>query len=320
MIIVFAGAGASKAVNPHRYPTTVEFFERLPEQVKSNKLFQLALEYLGKQVEGPLDIEHVLWLIKDLREFTSKAFDATSVVGWFLQSNRLAQLTPGSYNLEPLQPVVHDVTARIDSLWSSINALVYDLYGEPPKPDELEGNWVPLLTGLMEKSNLVELVTTNYDIVIEEAITITNAPVVTGRTTAIQPTLDKRKWDPRDPTVEAVALFGRLTKLHGSVDWVKANDRIYVGTPLFQGRHERHAIIYPGFKGVPEDPFFQQLHRYFQERLSQADTALFIGYAFRDEYINNLLQELPPSCKILVLNPIEPPSLPFAAGRYKAHP
>jgi hypothetical protein len=192
MIIVFAGAGASKAVNPDRYPTTVEFYERLPEEVKSNSLFKMAVEYLAKQVKssGPIDIEHVLWLIKDLREFTSKAFDARSVVGWFLQDNRLATLAAGGHNVQPLQPVVKDVTAKIDFLSSSINALVYDLYGEPPSEDELEGNWLPLLGGLMEKGSPLELVTTNYDIVIEEAISITNAPVVTGRTTGNQPTLD----------------------------------------------------------------------------------------------------------------------------------
>ena len=31
-ILIFAGAGASKAVSPDDYPTTVEFFKRLPKK------------------------------------------------------------------------------------------------------------------------------------------------------------------------------------------------------------------------------------------------------------------------------------------------
>ena len=34
MILVFAGAGASYAINPNKYPTTIEFFSRLDESIK----------------------------------------------------------------------------------------------------------------------------------------------------------------------------------------------------------------------------------------------------------------------------------------------
>lgn len=319
MILVFAGAGASKAVNSNRYPTTVEFVSLLPVRVTSDKLFEAAVDYLRQQskASAPLDIEQILWLIRELREFTSKASDATSIIGWFIQENRLGKIV-GGQDVHPLQYTAQGATAKIDSLSSEINTLVYDLYGEPPSEDELDGNWRPLLLGLMERGHPLEIVTTNYDIVIEEAITLVNAPVVTGRITANQPTLDQRKWDSRNSTTEDASLYGRLTKLHGSVDWVRGKDRIYVGTPLFQGAHERHAIIYPGFKGQPQDPFFQVLHRYFQERLPQAKIALFIGYAFRDEYINSILKsELPATCKIVILNPAKKLStVPFESKRF----
>ena len=45
MILVFAGAGASKAVGPENYPTTLEFFERLPEQIRKDPLFLHILSY-----------------------------------------------------------------------------------------------------------------------------------------------------------------------------------------------------------------------------------------------------------------------------------
>src|SRR5947208_1057565 len=48
MILVLAGAGASKAVDPKQYPSTVEFFESLPQDVQQEKVFKLAVEYLKK--------------------------------------------------------------------------------------------------------------------------------------------------------------------------------------------------------------------------------------------------------------------------------
>ncbi len=319
MIVVFAGAGASKAVEPERYPTTIEFFERLPSEVTADDIFQHAVAFLKEKHPNvvQLDIEQVLWLAAELRDFTSRASDTASVPGWFIEGNRLSTIAKRGDNVTPLHAVASAATRRVDGLVSRINALVYDLYGEPPSKPELEKNWIPLLKELPSFGQTLELVTTNYDIVLEEAIVSAKAPVLTGRTTGNQPTLDLTMWDLRGLNAESFSAYGRLTKLHGSVDWARGRDRIFVGTPLFQGRHERHAIIYPGFKGTPTDPLFQQLHRYFQERVSQAEVLIFIGYAFRDEYINNVLErEVRRQSHVIVVNPSERlPGLPFPESR-----
>ena len=39
MILVFVGAGGSAAVDPEQYPTTLRFFEKLPEEIQKNELF-----------------------------------------------------------------------------------------------------------------------------------------------------------------------------------------------------------------------------------------------------------------------------------------
>jgi len=46
MILVFAGAGASSAVDHDKYPTTVEFFKRLPSEIKNDKLFSEIEKFL----------------------------------------------------------------------------------------------------------------------------------------------------------------------------------------------------------------------------------------------------------------------------------
>lgn len=320
MIIIFAGAGASKAVRPDQYPTTVEFFQKLPEEIKGDTLFKFAVQYLeqSKRDDSQLDIEQVLWLTRDLRDFTSRAADTKSIAGWFLQKERLTSVSGTNDNIRHLQSIGAAATQKIDGLSSRVNALVYDLYGDTPKKEDLQNNWVPLIEGLAAVASPLELVTTNYDIVIEEAIQICKAPVLTGRISGNQPTLDPTLWDLRGLSLEQFASHGRLTKLHGSVDWVRGKNRIHVGTPLFQGKHERHAIIYPGFKGRPTDPLFERLHQYFQARLAEADIVVFVGYAFRDEYINAILErDVSREARIFVLNPVERlPTIPFAESRF----
>lgn len=305
MILIFAGAGASKAVGPDKYPTTVEFFQRLPDDVSSDKLFQLAVEYIHQSSKSKTtDIEQVLWTLKDLKEFTSKICDKKSVPGWFIQGNRLSAVSGTGQDLQSLLNTASPANQIVDRMVSKISQVVYDLYADVPDESDLEANWLPLLKRLMELKEPIEIVTTNYDLVIEEAISITNAPVRTGRSQKTLPILETQLWDVTDPSSPASS-FGLLTKLHGSVDWVRGrNNRIHVGTPTYQGDHKRHAIIYPGFKGEPTDDLFKQLHLYFQAALSRAVVVVFIGYAFRDEYINTLLsRQLSHEASLIILNP-----------------
>jgi hypothetical protein len=68
-VVVFAGAGASKAVDADSYPTTVDFFSGLPKSVTSNRLFTNLVEFLKQEDSGRiLDIELVLWALHQLRD------------------------------------------------------------------------------------------------------------------------------------------------------------------------------------------------------------------------------------------------------------
>lgn len=320
MFMIFAGAGASKAVRPQQYPTTVEFFDLLPVAVTDNKLFKFAVDFVKstQKAEQSLDIEQVLWLIHELREFSQKVHDKRSVVGWFVRGNRLASIADSNEQISQLANVASGALASIDALTSRINALVYEFYSDVPSEEDLKPNWISLLRKFKQLAVPIEIVTTNYDIVIEEAIRLCDVPVLSGRTIGNQPILDSTMWDVKGLSTEQFLSFGRLTKLHGSVDWVRGKSgRIHVGTPTFQGMHERHAIIYPGFKGPPLDNLFQSMHRYFQARIADAEVIIFIGYAFRDEYINAILErDLNRESRIYVLNPADRlHSIPFAESR-----
>jgi hypothetical protein len=140
-------------------------------------------------------------------------------------------------------------------------------------------------------------------------------PVNTGRRTGVYSEIDDAVWIQSDSVSSPTR--GLLTKLHGSVDWSRVGDQVYFGTPKYQGRHEDQVIIYPGFKGTPDKKPFTLFHEHFSRSVERADVAVFIGFAFRDQYINQVLRDrLRPNAAIVVVNPAETlPSVPFDAAR-----
>jgi hypothetical protein len=323
-IVVFAGAGASKAVNASGYPTTVEFFQRLPRDISEHTIFGLATEYLHTRSEkrGAIDIEEILWALQELDAFLGAVTDTNSVPGWFLRSDRLFRVLGVSANNGSLLDHTPEVRKIVTTIVSKINALVYDFYSRMPEQFEMEANWLPLIEGLLTSGASVELFTTNYDIVIEAALEnlesrgkVPIKRIVTGRHPGLRPLLDQLLWARRAEDRQAPA--GLLTKLHGSVDWSRGPEGTYVGDPLFKGDHNKHVILYPGFKGLPAAEPFAAFHNYFANVIAKADYILFIGFAFRDQYINDLLKRFTAiHAKILVIDPAtELPNIPFPSGR-----
>ena len=66
--------------------------------------------------------------------------------------------------------------------------------------------------------------------------------------------------------------------------------RIFLGDPYFTGDHKKHVILYPGFKDAPEEEPFGLFHQHLEAMISAASHLLFIGFSFRDDYINSLLK------------------------------
>lgn len=148
--IIFAGAGASKAVNSERYPTTVEFFERLPDPVRNSGLFRMAEQYLKKSdPERILDIEEVLWELQSLRAFSEQQTQEGNFVGYALRNGRLAHLLFGTnHNFNHLDVTLASVYGELENLIGSINATVYDFYDYEPSEDELSDNWLYLFSSM----------------------------------------------------------------------------------------------------------------------------------------------------------------------------
>src|ERR1041385_4384868 len=317
-VLLFAGAGASKAVDPEAYPTTVEFFERLPGAVTNDTLFALLTKRLRRGKEDTIvDIEQVLWGLQELQTFLETVSSRDSVPGWFLQDGRLLQpigVTTDFKNLTENAPRVLDFLRR---LRNAIDQQVYELYGQVPTESQLLTNWLRLLDALLTIDLRVDIFTTNYDRVIEVALRHVRSSSVTRVDTGrrdddVERYLNEQTWT-ESPT-RSGGEVGRLRKLHGLGDWSwdQSRKRIFVSDPLFKGDHARHVILYPGFKGVPDKAPFNYFHSYFASRLAVVDHLVFIGFAFRDEYINDMLQRFTaPRAVVTVVNPAQVQS-PFA--------
>ncbi len=309
-VLVFAGAGASKAVAPDRYPTTVEFFESLPEPVTGNRLFMEVVAFLKRDSgNGPIDIELLLWRLDELKQFCSQYRDQKNLPGWILAGNRLSQAVLGkAVNLNETAQLLTSCSNQLDRLVSKINIEVYDLYGKLPDESQLNETWTPLLKGLGGLGARVELVTTNYDMILESALDKNKVAEIGWRGSVLR-TLDTTLWQGDSPQQSR----GLLTKLHGSINWTRQGDQIFVSDPMFKKDHDTHVIIYPGFKGRPVDAMFQSFHTHFASALADAKVAIFIGFAFRDEYINDICERSATGrTKVGVLNPEPQIATPFS--------
>lgn len=109
-----------------------------------------------------------------------------------------------------------------------------------------------------------------------------------------------------------------LTKLHGSLDWKYGRNTIQVGDAIFTGDHSKQAIIYPGFKGKNDAPFFEVFHNYLAEAVADSKAMIFVGFAFRDPYINEILREnTREGCPVVVINPDKSVKFPARRGKTK---
>ena len=171
-------------------------------------------------------------------------------------------------------------------------------YGKIPPVEKLE-TWALLLKGLQEIHPDIEIFTTNYDRVLEEVTRRTEMNIEYGidPSNRIDNYLDLSFW-----TFEKRPLphgrTGLLTKLHGSVNWQHYNGGIVMATPRPTDYLGNHCILYPGHKGEPTEEPFVTFHEHLRnvvqgEMYGGLVSALFIGFAFRDQAINRILAELP---------------------------
>ena len=318
MILVFAGAGASAAVDPKQYPTTAGFYERVPSHIRKNPWFREASTFLKSlDSQKPIDIEDVLGALRKMQEYCINSLDIKTFPGWVLApgQSRFSRLSesresseieydPFSY-LDDIMDAMRGNSTSLEELQGDINALVYELYTATPSDEALK-IWIGFFESMARYELDTEVFTTNYDLVLENAIRAgrLGQRIGTGRVTdGISIMIDPAIWHTSLEKPSTNDRTGLLTKLHGSVDWQRDNrGRIVVGASRFTGQHPNHILIYPGFKVETQEEPFVTFHDHLRRVAAQAQAAIFIGYAFRDEYINGILSDMPSDIPKFVIN------------------
>lgn len=136
----------------------------------------------------------------------------------------------------------------------------------------------------------IELFTTNYDLLFEQALERVGVPYFDGFVGSNRPFFDAAALD-RD---ELPARWLRLWKLHGSINWRRDDDGGVYRT--FTGDKASPTLIHPSHlkydesRKMPYLAMIDQLRGFLRKRRA---TIVLCGYSFGDEHLENvLLQEL----------------------------
>ena len=184
---------------------------------------------------------------------------------------------------------------------------ILDLQEQAPHEDFLNK-----ITSRKNNDARVQLFTTNYDTLFEQAANKAGFVVIDGFSFT-QPREFAGKWFDLDivnrektrlkQEESFVSKVFHLYKLHGSLNWTKENGKIIqkdnYGNPL---------IIYPAYEKYEssyEQPYFEMMSR-FQQALRKEETLLIVvGFGFQDKHIKSVIVEAVeqnPSFQLLIVN------------------
>lgn len=166
------------------------------------------------------------------------------------------------------------------------------------------------------KSSLprVEVFTTNYDTLFEQAAKVAGIVVMDGFSFSMPRVFSGRNFD-LDIVNRARSRMKneenfipnviRLMKLHGSVDWKKADGNVLQCDPK---DNVDALMIYPSsdkYSFSYDQPYFEMMSR-FQTAVRREEILLIVaGFGFRDKHLNNVIIEAVkqnPSFHLLILD------------------
>lgn len=146
--------------------------------------------------------------------------------------------------------------------------------------------------GVHERRKIVNIFTTNYDTLLEDALALNKVPYWDGFSGGAVAYRTQRYGEPA-PTNGQRA---NLIKMHGSIDWFLC-DKGYVWRVRDNDRYpkvNRRVLIYPQatkYIATQQDPFSSQFDLFRKSLNSrQSNTLAVCGYSFGDDHINNEIE------------------------------
>lgn len=263
---LFLGAGCPMAVKvdnnnlpiiPDIQGITRITREKLLECEECNPLLKVVEDHFQKDGRKFITVEDILSHIRALRVVAGKE----EVRG--LSANKLDILD------EKICKIIHEVVDKVLPT------------GQTPYHN------IALWADAVRRGNPIEVFTTNYDLLMEQAFEYCRVPYFDGFAGVRKPFFDLRAMEedmlpPR---------WARLWKLHGSINWYYASDKgVFRGTTNEDSCSKR--IIHPSHLKYQESrrmPYLAMIDRLRAFLKHPTATLVICGYSFRDEHINEII-------------------------------
>lgn len=273
-ILLFTGAGIGV---PLGLPTTTGFKKVLAKGSPDIRI--LVQSYLG---EDKNDIEKVLYTLEEFvknNEFIFKYLKHNIHNG-----NHKAVLN----HLSELEKRAMDWIVEIKlSIYKNLQEFdsdkAYKLYSGIIK--ELK----------YDKKNAISCFTTNYDLTFENAIYDNRNKLqelgLEDVYYGFETELGKMLFNPEQDFNWSPTIIEYL-KLHGSLDWINngSDGCAKSGAISTPAEPNLMPMLYPGYKDTPAVNPFKDMHEKLYSRLIEANVSVVAGFAFRDQYINNIFE------------------------------
>lgn len=291
------GAGISFGAGlPLMYPLTERVFHLLASDPADADAHTL-VSAVRNDLPAELHIEHVLSHFGDLIALAERAKDTSATVG----ADRVPKIR--------LQAAHHTILRHIRDIlrWgyqpaSGANPERVGKQGKPIVSIEDHRRFIRTLyrvnrAGVDERRDAIHFVTTNYDTLIEDALSLERIPYADGFSGGAI-----AAWD--EPLFVAASTDQRLkaiiTKLHGSIDWYRSGEE---NGRVFRVRYDDiyprrsndngNVVIYPQstkYMASREDPFGYLFQRFRSLLSYERQQVLFVcGYSFGDDHIDSII-------------------------------
>ena len=175
---------------------------------------------------------------------------------------------------------------QLDELDRAICDLIHEVVNRELPDQATPYHSVATWANAIQREFPVEIFTTNYDLLMEQALEESRVPYFDGFSGSRRPLFDPFAIEHDAPLPN----WTRLWKLHGSINWYQDDDMgVFRGTATESGRRR---VIHPSHLKYRESrrmPYLAMLDR-IRSFLRIPTAALVIcGYSFRDEHINETI-------------------------------
>jgi hypothetical protein len=174
----------------------------------------------------------------------------------------------------------------LEKLDSGICQIIHELADKELPNVETAYHHIAMWSGATRRENPIEIFTTNYDLLMEQALEDCRVPYFDGFAGARKPFFDIRAMEED----QLPSRWCRLWKLHGSINWYQDPVRgVLRGASVESGLRR---VIHPSHLKYEESrrmPYLAMIDRLRAFLKHPSSVLVICGYSFRDDHINEVI-------------------------------